>query len=373
MKVGNLTLPLWYNYGGIIQAYSLQRALKSLGHETVLLDYHHPIPSPIRLIRNRIARATKHILRKSKNATVYPDYHQRIVISKHTREFIGKEIDVTSKMLFSSEDLKKAGNDLDVFVVGSDQIWRPSYTPNIRNYFLEFTDKPKIAYGGSFGTDAWQFSEKQLTACKPLANKFKAVSVREKSAISICKSKFGVNAIQVLDPAMLLAKDDYVSLCKKYPKPAFEGNLFSYILDDSPKNREITRAVSRELGLIPFGVMPKPFDDQFCKDEEAYIFPPLTQWLMAFNRADFIVADSFHGCVFAIIFNKPFLAIGNRERGLARFSSLLEMFNLSSRLIFSLDDLSGGLVSEEIDWQSVNEILAKNKTLSLEFLEVNLG
>ena len=372
MKIGTLTLPLWFNYGGIIQAYALQRILADLGHEASLIDFHHPIPSSLQLLRNKMVRGVKKYLFQNGNAVIYPDYHQRKIISKHTLEFIKKEIQPITDKVYSFDELKKIETDFEAFIVGSDQVWRPNYTPNIRNYFLDFTDKTKIAYAASLGTDVWQYSDDQHETCKSLIQKFRAVSVREKSALSICKDKFGVEAIQVLDPTMLLTQNDYLKLCEKYDTPQNTGNLFTYILDESDRNKEIVNRVSRVLNLKAFRVMPKPFDDHFRKDDAAYVFPPLTQWLKAFDDAEFIVADSFHGCVFAIIFNKPFIAIGNKVRGLTRFQSLLEMFNLSDRLILSPDDLSEYLINTPIDWSSVNAILDTNKNNSLEFLKTNL-
>lgn len=372
MKIGTLTLPLWYNYGGIIQAYALQRILSELGHEASLIDFHHPIPSSFQLFRNKLVRGVKRYLLKNGNTVNYPNYYQRKLISKHTLEFIKKEIKPITEKLYSYGDLNEVEIDFDALIVGSDQVWRPNYTPNIENYFLDFTNKTKIAYAASFGTDLWQYTEQQHIACKSLVQEYRAVSVREKSALSICREKFGVDAVQVLDPTMLLSKKDYLQLCDKYNTPKHNGNLFSYILDESENNKEIINRVSRNLNLNAFRVMPKSFDDDFRKNDEAYVFPPLTLWLKAFDDAEFVVADSFHGCVFAIIFNKPFLAIGNKERGLTRFTSLLEMFHLSDRLILSLDDFNRDLIDKPIDWFSVNSILERNKIISLEFLKTNL-
>ncbi|RXQ97448.1 polysaccharide pyruvyl transferase family protein [Ancylomarina salipaludis] len=372
MKIGTLTLPLWYNYGGIIQAYVLQRILAELGHEASLIDFHHPIPSSFQLFRNKLVRGVKKYLFQNGNTVIYPDYYQRQIISKHTLEFINKEIQPITEKVYSYDELKKIEADFEAFIVGSDQVWRPNYTPNIENYFLDFTDKIKIAYAASLGTDVWQYSEAQHEICKSLIQKFRAVSVREKSALSICKDKFATEAIQVLDPTMLLTKHDYLELCSKYDTPPNTGNLFTYILDESDRNKTIIDQVSEVLNLQAFRVMPKPFDDQFQKDDAAYVFPPLTQWLKAFDDAEFIVADSFHGCVFAIIFNKPFIAIGNKERGLTRFQSLFEMFHLADRLILSPDDLTEDLINAPIDWLSVNAILDANKNSSLEFLKTNL-
>ena len=108
------------------------------------------------------------------------------------------------------------------------------------------------------------------------------------------------------------------------------------------------------------------------KNLDACVYPSVTQWLRAFIDAEFVVCDSFHGAVFSIIFNKPFLIIGNKERGTARFNSLLDMFDLSSRMINDIADVHL-IVNSIIDWDKINLIRYKMKSYSLEYLITNLN
>jgi exopolysaccharide biosynthesis predicted pyruvyltransferase EpsI len=95
------------------------------------------------------------------------------------------------------------------------------------------------------------------------------------------------------------------------------------------------------------------------------------EWIRGFMDAEFVVTDSFHGTVFSIIFNKPFISIANESRGTTRFTSLLKMFNLENRLIFSPEELNLDKV-KEIDWGNVNEILEQDKERAIFFLKRNL-
>ena len=97
---------------------------------------------------------------------------------------------------------------------------------------------------------------------------------------------------------------------------------------------------------------------------------PVEQWLRSFDDADFVLTDSFHGCVFSIIFRKQFLAIGNKERGLNRFQSLLTLFSLQDRLILSPDKYKNNLSS--IHYDQVQAQLQSLQTQSLSFLKTNL-
>ena len=120
--------------------------------------------------------------------------------------------------------------------------------------------------------------------------------------------------------------------------------------------------------------MPKSkFADVGPKHIEDCIMPPVEQWIDGFNKAKFVVTDSFHGCVFSIIFKKPFIAIGNASRGMARFESLLRMFKLENRLIHSENELTEQLLNSEIDYEAVHEILANERKKAEDFLLKALG
>jgi exopolysaccharide biosynthesis predicted pyruvyltransferase EpsI len=97
----------------------------------------------------------------------------------------------------------------------------------------------------------------------------------------------------------------------------------------------------------------------------------VTQWLRAFMDAKMIITDSFHGCVFSIIFNKPFWVVGNSERGNARFDSLLKTFNLEERLI-DINKFQIQHLNKEIDWMRVNDIISSKRGESLNYLYKNL-
>ena len=85
--------------------------------------------------------------------------------------------------------------------------------------------------------------------------------------------------------------------------------------------------------------------------------------------AEMVITDSFHGCVFAILFNKPFWVIVNEDRGRERFDSLLKMFDLQDRIITQGQQPEW---DRKIDWEQVNTIHQEMKRRSLDFLERSL-
>jgi len=368
MKIGIITQPLRFNYGGLLQNYALQQVLKHLGHEPITLDQDCCNPSRLRIC---LACCKTFILRlfgRGKNR-IYP-YHiskkQKLTIRKNTDYFINKYI-VKTPVLDAIEQFRKHTIDeqLDALVVGSDQVWRPIYNQNVLCSFLDFAkglNLKRLAYAASFGVDYWEFNQRQTKQAKELICDFNAVSVREHSGINLCRKYLGCDAVHVLDPTMLLDKEDYIRLVEEENEPISKGNLFTYILDESDEKICIIEKVASELNLQPFTSMPKNRTD---------VFPPVTQWLRAFMDAKFVVCDSFHGAVFSIIFNKPFLIIGNKERGMTRFNSLLDTFELHNRMIDNISDLHA-IISNPIDWEKVNRIREEMKTYSIQFLKSNL-
>ena len=371
MKIGILTLPLRSNYGGNLQAYALWRVLTDLGHDVVLIrrDYGEPEYSvSLKLIRI--------IFKKFLAICGYNPWRKKqkyysISSSLHTK-FIEDNIKLTPRFNTSSLMTKwLSKNPQDVIIVGSDQVWRYIISPNIYNYFLSFVDgnTKKIAYAASFGTDSWEMGEKRTKECSHLAKCFTKISVRESSGVDLCRRYLGVSAIQLVDPTMLLSKDHYLNICKKYNEFKSGGQLFYYFLDENDKKKELLSIGVKSLNNVAFTCMPERqyLDKYFANKPDDYVYPPISKWLQSFVDAEFVLTDSFHGCVFSILFNKPFYVVLNKERGLARFDTLLSIFRLKERII-DPDNFNNIDWLKSVDWDFVNHELDRQRERSLEFL-----
>lgn len=371
MKIGILTLPLNTNYGGILQAYALQTILKRMGCEVNVIEkkkrplslsiQEKPICYGKRIVKNLIGRKCPIFYEQKFN-------REQPIIQKNTDKFIHKYIHLITYNNFS--EIKES--EYDAIIVGSDQIWRPKYfrIDKIENAYLKFAEGwniKRIAYAASFGTDKWEYTKKQTDECGRLLKKFDAVSVRETSGIDLCKDKFGVEAQHVLDPTMLLTKEDYIKLFEADNTPKSKGNLLCYILDETEEKKTLIKRIADEKGLIPFNVKSRSNDINSPISDR--IQPPIEQWLRGFYDAEFVVTDSFHACVFSILFNKPFLVVGNADRGISRFTSLLNMFKLRDRLI---DNKTFNNITTSISWRDVIVFLENNRKKSRNFLSNNL-
>ena len=376
MKIGILTLPLHNNYGGILQAYALQTILKRMGHDAVVIDKSREIKLPIISFSRYFLyfKLLAHKVLVDRNTTIFWDRkHNREykVISTYTLPFIQQYI----KRFIAARDYSniKQG-DFDAFVVGSDQVWRPKYFGQniISNAFLSFAkdwDVKRISYAASFGTEEWEYTEAQTSECKDWTKKFDAVSVRESSAVKLCKEHLDVDALHVLDPTMLLSAADYIQLFKEANTPRSSGSLMCYILDETEDKQKVVSNLEETLHLTAFSVNSK-YEVRTAPLEER-IQPPVEAWLRGFYDAEFVVTDSFHACVFSILFEKPFIVYGNKNRAMARFHSLLSIFGFENRLVTSSAEAKK-VISVPIDWSLVNTKKKEWQEKSYNFLKNNL-
>jgi hypothetical protein len=376
MKIGIVTLPLHNNYGGILQAYALQKVLQNLGHDAVVIDKSRYIKLPV-LNLNRYIVYLKRLVYKilfDKSMSVVWDKKlnkERLIIGTHTYPFILKYIErIVVNHDFSNIDSR----GFDVYVVGSDQVWRPKYfgqniIPCAYLSFAKDWNVKRLSYAASFGTEDWEYTEEQTALCKELIQQFDAVSVRESSAVKLCKEHLGVDALHVLDPTMLLDATDYIKLFQNAKTPQSPGTLMCYVLDETEDKQKVISYVEQALNITAFSVNSK-YEDSTAPLEER-IQPPVETWLRGFYDADFVVTDSFHACVFSILFEKPFIVYGNKDRGMARFHSLLSIFGLENRLITNSEEIQK-FIAEPIDWNAVNARKKEWQEKSLNFLKNNL-
>ncbi|MBD0831213.1 polysaccharide pyruvyl transferase family protein [Aestuariibaculum sediminum] len=374
LKIGILTLPLHSNYGGLLQAYALLFVLKEMGHDAWLINYRNK-KSKVRLVLSYLKRyILKYFLKK--DVKISP-FKEEEFIRSNTQRFINEHIQPQTKAFYTPKALssKIISYNFDAFIVGSDQVWRPQYVTKIEDYFFGFVkDKQlkRMSYAASFGSNDWNYSEEQTEKCKRYIQLFNAVSVRENSGLELCKEHFKVNATHVLDPTMLLDVKDYLNLVninKSTYKP--KGGILIYILDETPDIKITIDSISSTLNLSTFKVNNnKTYDKKASlKDRVA---PPVEDWVIGFYDADFVIADSFHACLYSIIFNKPFVIYGNARRGMTRFTSILSKLDLEDRLIYSSEELRQEELNNNIDWNSVNKKLEKLKADSFAFLRDNL-
>jgi len=370
MKIGILTFPFNNNYGGYLQAYAVLTVLKSMGHDVEIIYRRYNRHSLLNRTKTLLTNILKYCLGR-KVVSIIPDqekshrYRGALMMS-----FVDKHIIPCTVPLYSSEDLYKQISicDYDVIVIGSDQVWRPDIGPkHVQDFFLaelQSVLRPKrISYAASFGNDHPCFTEKEIEECGRAISHFSAVSVREKSGLSVIKKfhwKTKNQPVMVLDPTLLLSSSHYNSLLPQ-DFSISKNKIFCYILDNNQETSELISIVSKQTELEVYNILDVNWKGSL------YVMPSIEAWLSGIRDAELVITDSFHGMVFSIIFRKPFIVKCNESRGADRFISLLESLGLENRLIYNADSIHN-VISQDIDWTLVEMKLNVERNKSLNFL-----
>jgi len=348
MNIGILTLPPHLNYGGILQAWALQTILQQMGHTV----------SVLRLKNNyldiRYLRLLRYVL-------------MRIFREKEPGMPIDRFV-LTRLNLLTVNDIEEIyGLKFDYIVVGSDQIWKKDYfkylwaNKDATLAFLPDINVKKISYAASIGSDEWDFDERETKIIKKSLSDFKGISVRELSTVELLYKHTGIMASWVLDPTLVLSKEYYLKLISKDTKNV-KSKTVSYILDPSDESANLLTKLSfKEKNAIV------ELNHVNVNGEKLSI----QSWLKHIANAKIVLTDSFHGCVFSIIFNKPLIFLINSKRGANRFKTLIDIFGIEKNLV-SAEQPYNESFSYELPGD-IEDKLTKYRDKSLAFLKNSLA
>ena len=375
MKIGILTLRLGKNYGGILQAFALQTVLERMGHQVEVMKWKQPEFKGFPMYKAPFIYA-KRLFNGKEIFREYREQRESRIVFQNLQKSVNRLIHYTEQTIDNRQSLIDYCNKakFDALIVGSDQVWRKSYgdtsffnklfpkktLPNLKTFYLDFVEdlnpKPRcISYAASFGVDYAEYNRKEIDILGSLLKVFDMVSVREENGITLMRDvyKWREDVQQVLDPTLLLTKEDYISLLNIPSGQKTNPYLLYYVLDESQQKNEVLSKLSNQLSLPIKSIIP--YKEGKVEDR---VLPSVEDWVVFFANADFVLTDSFHGMVFSIIFNKPFWVIGNCKRGNARFESLLGLYGLEGRMIAHREAVAW---NKAIDWERVNEIREREK------------
>lgn len=278
------------NFGATLSAYAIQQFFQERGKNYYILQTSYPV-----------------------------DY---------TKPFADKYLK-TTHLVSSKIHYKELNRCTDNFVVGTDQVLRPSFMEgHISEDLYGYTNfkKKRISFSGSFGLKTpedmgWLSNLKY----SKLIKRFDSVSTREITGVSICKDKFNITAEYIIDPVFLIDKNKWLDMAPD-TKNKYRGKIVCYIFD-------IFGAKSNEIKIF----LEKKYNKEVVMLENAKI--PVEEFLSAIKDADAILTNSFHGTCFALIFNKKLLAITNNNTGDSRFDTLIKLFGIENMSVKLIDDI----------------------------------
>ncbi|MBD2343487.1 polysaccharide pyruvyl transferase family protein [Anabaena subtropica] len=322
-KIGIITYHFTINYGATLQAYALSHFLKDNGYDVEIIDYR---PRSLRWEDIKYLYFSKHSFLDPKLII------KSQVKKSNMNNFVTNNLNLSSTRFYEKINLKQHKHEYDCVICGSDEIWNINTHRGLDEaYFIDFIaekDTTKISYAASCGSTKFFGDHEELLST--LLRNFHAVSVRDNNSLSLIKS-FDINAKKVLDPTFLV---DYKNVMR------VPNNKNKYVLVYGLlKQREaiyVKKIAEKEgLDIISIG-SPQSYLKPFLKLDLFDISPE--DWLGFFYNASFIATQFFHGVIFSIIFNKPFIVFDRQTKSI-KVRDLLSFLELENRII-NLSDSS---------------------------------
>ena len=354
------------NYGTNLQAYALQKFLNNGNKETQILNYIQDIEEKD-IIKKRENKKIYDIIKNKKNNFIRKKINkiyakELIKKSEKFKNFRDKNIQITEK--YSRKNLEKLNKKYDNFIAGSDQIWNPKsdYTA-----FLDFVneDRNKIAYAPSFGVG--YLTENRKEEIKKFINRFNYLSAREYDGKKIIEEITNRKAQIVLDPTLLLTKEEWLKICES-KKQNNKKYILCYFLGDRNYYWKYVNKVKKETGysvkIIPIQPM------SFLRKDKLEIDVGPKEFIELINDAEIVITDSYHGIIFSMIFEKNFSVLKrfkdkDKMSQNSRIYTLLKTMNLEKHLI---EENSKDIIYIVDDYDNTRKILNKEKEKSIKYL-----
>ena len=367
-KVGVITFHAALNYGSMLQAQATQLAIERMGHDCEIIDYRLPVMDRYdRLycarghggLRGKLLRSCYLAQSGARRERVrlFEDYEKRFL-----RESVRYD---------SYAALAGAAEAYDVFVSGADQIWSEQ-VPELRatggdailGYFLGFTERKKISYASCIAA----MKRENLEKYRPYLERYAALSTREQQGADTLSALLGAPVPVVLDPSMLLSKEDWAPYAGDEPLVK-EPYALLYSLRCGAVQRDWMRAIRafnarhrlKIVVVAPYFELPMP------GVQNALASGP-REFLNLFANAEVVFTDTFHGTAFAVDFNRPVYTIENKYwKEDVRKSYLLRSLGMADRLIADESDIAA-VEDYRYDYSAVNVLLNERREASLAWL-----
>lgn len=366
MKAGIITINSAHNYGCMYQAWALRTYLEKIGLDAEIINYRYPeiddIYQPFKVKK----RFKKKLLQK-----LYVTYHKirfKFTGKENMRkynlfeDFIANDLH-TTEVFTNFRELKDANlaSRYDVLITGSDQVWNSTITVGLKPaYFLGFAeDIKKIAYAPSIGKTSLKNYEKEFF--KEFLKDYHAIGLREESAAELLAPLTDKELSVVLDPTFLLEISDY----EKIRKPGrFNGKyIMVHVINEDTTVRPIAEALSKKTGLP---VIHNRSTARYSNELGRFNDAGPGEFLSLVMNASYVVTNSFHATVFALMYKRDFFTIPHKKYP-ERMVHLLNICELSERLVSSPDALET-IPSLSVDFDKTASLLKEAKTKSRNFL-----
>ena len=359
IKIGIITITNGQNYGNRLQNYALQEVIKELGHrpETIWNDTGS-------WENLGIYSRFKYWIRSKIHLKYTPRIDRVVKFTRFNRTFIQ-----WSKYKVSNSYIPASlGESYDYFICGSDQIWNPFYSRTSGVDFLSFAEcEKKIAYAASLGVGT--IEKKHEAMFQKYLKDFPVISVRETQGAVILEKILKRKIPVMPDPTILLTREQWNRIERK-PKQVGEKEeyILTYFLNE---NLQALKDIPKISEMYHCRVIS--LEDCYTDGNENSYFITMdpAEFLWLISHAKIILTDSFHGCVFSIIYAKKFF-VYNRKFKVSmgsRIEQLLHTYQLEDHMIHDENPLNLKILDNSKD---INKILNEERKRGIQFLRENL-
>lgn len=360
-KIEIITLHRARNYGSILQAYALQEYIKENGFEVELIDYYperYHTKGLLKRLKNKSPKFKNPILLLVAKCLILPSYLKKKIVLD---PFVKNKLNLTAITYETNEEIIEKLPEADAYCTGSDQVWNSHWNEKVEKcLFLDFVPAGKycFSYAASFGKK--QLDDFEVFETKKLLSKYNAISVRESSGVKIC-NELGYKAENVADPTMLIDAKKWEEMASNKMKN--KRYVLTYNLHHDKKVEMAAKKIASDKGIKVYNISYNWHDiKNFGRLKWC---PSIEDFLGLFKNAEYIVADSFHACVFSLLFKKQFIAI-YPEVASSRIEDLLTTLSISNRAIDDYRDYQK--VYDYIDYDVVSENINNYVSESKSFL-----
>lgn len=366
-KIDLITLHRVKNYGSVLQTYATQNILEKLGYKVTIIDYYPERYSFLGMLK-RVKKQNK-LLKKSlllrmvARLIIVPSYLLRF---KTFNNFIHKYLNLSNKVYHQFGDLSRNAPYADIYMTGSDQVWNSEWNGGIdKSLFLGFVpeNKRKISYSSSFGVK--ELKKEEIPEIKSLLKKYNSISLREKSGVEIVSSLGIKNATNVVDPTLLLTKEEWSKISSN--RYIGEKYILVYNLNRNKKIDQYASKLSKKTGLKIIYLSYQLHE--IYKKGKMVCNPKVEDFISLIDNAEYIISDSFHATAFSLIFNKQFIIVYPGKYS-TRLQSILSILDLENRVATDENDIE--VVNNNINYKVINKMIQNMRNDSLTWLKNNL-
>ncbi len=361
MKAAVITRHAISNYGSLLQAMATQKIIEKMGCECEIIDYIRTDEDYKNVEKTLIKQKPEWNNNPIKKATYLAlRQPESLFAGKKFAKMRTKHLKLT-RPYFSPNQLKSNPPDADIYITGSDQVWGPTADGKVDfTYCLNFIKNGrKAAFASSFGKTS--LNEDIKDNYKKYLSLYESIAVRENNAVDYLR-EVGICSSQVLDPTLLLTRDEWGEVLKEVPKKDY---VLVYQIHNDKRLGEYAKRAAKKLGLKLIRVSPSLH--QISREGKLILCPDLGEFLAYIKNASLIITDSFHGTAFAINYNTDFVEILPNNNTESRNISILSLTGLQNRILKDYDDLR--LVDEKIDFSYANKQIENEREKSLIILK----